>query len=133
MRITLNCSHADTCLPDFWSGHHRAHLQVPVYRGMSARAVRDALKSEIRQGAVMGSDKLARLLSADMVAPEDEKLADAVTRAAYAAIERDVKAAKKGARKLFTDLEPESEDGDSVYAFFVFMPGDYGAEYLEGH
>ena len=81
----------------------------------------------------MGSDKLARLLSADMVAPEDEKLADAVTRAAYAAIERDVKAAKKGARKLFTDLEPESEDGDSVYAFFVFMPGDYGAEYLEGH
>lgn len=131
MRITLNCQHADTCLPDYWGGHHRAHVQIPVYRGMSPKAVRDAIASELRQGAVAGSDRLADLLSADMVAPEDEKLADAVTRAAYAAIRRDVRPAKKGARRLFLDLEPETEDGESVCAFFVFTPGEWGADLLE--
>lgn len=130
MRITLHCHHADTCLPDFWGGHHRAHVQVPVYRGMSPRAVRNAICDELRQGAVAGSDKLARLLAADLVLPEDEKLADAVTRAAYAAVRRDVVPAKKGTRRLFLDLEPD--DGDEcVYAFFVFVPDETCTDYLE--
>lgn len=131
MRITLHCHHADTCLPCYWSGHHRAHVQVPVYRGMSPRAVRDAIRDELRQGAVAGSDKLARLLAADLVLPEDEKLADAVTLAAYAAVRRDVVPAKKGARRLFLDLEPQGDDDESVYAFFVFVPDETCAEYLE--
>lgn len=131
MRITLHCHHADTCLSDFWSGHHRAHVQIPVYRGMSPRALRDAIYSELWQGAIAGSDKLADLLRSDMVQPEDEKLADAVTRAAYAAVRRDVVPAKKGTRRLFLDLEPDNEGEECVYAFFVFMPGEWGAEYLE--
>lgn len=78
---------------------------------------------ELRQGAVMGSTDDARLLSADMVAPGDEKRADQLTRAAYAAVNR-LKPARKGGRKLFTELEKETEDGgadESVYAYFVFV------------
>lgn len=128
MKITLNCLHCDTCLPDYWSGHHLAHISVPVHRGMSAAAVRAALRDELRQGAVCGHDDIARMLSADLVAPEDESRTDAVTRAAYAAINRDVRPAEKGARRLFLDLEPEETDSDdcreSVYAYFVFAERD---------
>jgi hypothetical protein len=121
--MKLCCVHADTCLPDYWGGHHKAHVSVPVWRGMTPKALRDALRSELSQGAVMGSDELARLLSADLVRPDEEKRADAATRAAYAAIRRDVKPAKKGVRRLFPDLEPDDETDDcreSVYAYFIF-------------
>lgn len=117
----LELCHADTCLPDYWSGHHRAHLQIPVYAGMTLKAIKQALKNEISQGVVMGSERLAYLLSADMVKSEEEKDADAATKAAYAAINR-MKPAKKGQKRFFTDLEPGDENSDEVYAFFVFMP-----------
>lgn len=51
---------------------------------------------------------------------ENEKLADKLTAAAYAAVNR-IKPAKKGQRTLFKDLPEEEEDQDySVYAYFVF-------------
>lgn len=25
-KIKLECSHVDTCLPDYWSGHHLPHV-----------------------------------------------------------------------------------------------------------
>lgn len=31
----LECCHADTCLPDYWSGHHLPHVQIAVWRGMT--------------------------------------------------------------------------------------------------
>lgn len=117
----LELCHADTCLPDYWSGHHRAHLQIPVYPGMTLKAIKQALKDEIRQGAVMGSERLAYLLSSGFVAPSEEKEANAATMAAYAAINR-IKPAKKGQKRFFTELEPCDENSDEVYAFFVFMP-----------
>lgn len=120
MKIKLNCQHAGTCLADYWSGHHLPHVQIPVYRGMTPKAVRDALRDELQQGAVMGSDDDARLLSADCVRPGEEKRADALTRAAYAAINRDVKPRVKGTRRLFLGLEPADSDDGEVYAFFVF-------------
>ena len=125
MATKLECAHADTCLPDYWSGHHLPHVQIAVWRGMTMRQVKQAIRDELRQGAVAGSTDAARLLSADMVAPGEEKRADQVTRAAYAAINR-LKPAKKGARRLFTDLEktPDEFDGESVCAFFVFVGED---------
>ena len=108
--------HADTCLPDYWSGHHLPHVQIPVYRGMSLKAIKEALRYELRMGAVMGNTEEARMLSDDFVT--DEKKADKLTRAAYAAINR-IKPEKKGQRKFFTDLD--EYDSESVYAFFVFM------------
>lgn len=119
--MKLECIHIDTCLPDFWSGHHLAYVQVPVYRGISPKALRNELRNELRQGVVMGVTDIARLLAADLVKPEEDAIADKVCRAAYAAINRDVRPAKKGTRHLFMDLEPQTDD---VYAYFVFKECD---------
>lgn len=117
--MKLEFAHADTCLPDYWRGHHRPHVCIPVYKGMTIGALKQTIRDELRQGAVCGSDDDARLLSADFVAPEEVKRADRLTRAAYAAVNR-IKPAKRGQRVLFRDL-PESDDGDSVYAYFVLV------------
>lgn len=114
----FECCHADTCLPDYWSGHHLPHVQIGVWPGMSLEQIRAAIRSEISQGAIMGSTDEARLLSADMVAPEEERRADLLTRRAYAAVAR-MKPARKGQRRFFTDLE-QTEDDATVCAFFVF-------------
>lgn len=122
--IKFECCHADTCLSGYWSGHHLPHVQIPVWRGMTLAQVKSALHDELSQGAVSGSTDNARLLSADMVRPDEEKQADRVTRAAYAAVNR-MRLADKRKRKLFMDLEESTDDdddcGESVYAFFVFV------------
>jgi hypothetical protein len=121
--IKFECCHADTCLSDYWSGHHLPHVQIPVYRGMTLKDVKNAIRSELSQGAVMGSTDNARLLSADMVRPDEVKQADRVTLAAYAAVNR-MRLADPRKRKLFMELEEIDENDDcceSVYAFFVFV------------
>lgn len=118
--IKFECVHADTCLADYWGGHHLPHVQIPVWPGMSLKDIKDAIKDEIRQGAIAGSTEYARLLSADIVKPGEEKLADQVTRAAYASVNR-MKPAKKGQRKFFMDIEEPCEDCETVWAFFVFV------------
>lgn len=118
--MKLECCHADTCLPDYWGGHHLPHVQVPVDSNTSFKELRASIMDEIRQGAVMGSDDNARLLSADMVRPNEEKQADRLTRAVYAAINRDVRPRVKGTRRPFRDIEPASDGFDSVHAYFVF-------------
>ena len=125
-RIKLECCHADTCLPDYWSGHHKAHVQIPVYNGMSMKKIKSSIMDELCQGAVMGNTRFAEILSWDRVNPEDEKLADQVTAVAVAAVNR-IKPNKKGQRKFFTDLDKVDEDDDcseSVYAYFVFIEID---------
>ena len=121
--IKFECCHADTCLPGYWSGHPLPHVQIPVYRGMTLKDVKDAIRSELSQGAVTGSTDNARLLSDDMVREDEVKQADRVTRAAYAAVNR-MRLADKRKRKLFMDLEEIDENDDCyepVYAFFVFV------------
>jgi hypothetical protein len=124
MSLKLNCLHADTCLPDYWAGHHLPHVQVPVDNKMTIGQLRGAIRAELRQGAVAGSTDDARLLSADMVRPDEVKRADALTRAAYAAVNRDVKMHKSGARFPFKDLPGTEDDDSSVYAYFVFKEVD---------
>lgn len=123
MRPVFELAHADTCVSGYWSGHHLPHVQVPVYPGMTLSDIKHAIRQELRQGAIMGSGDDARLLSADMVRPEKVKQADALTRAAYAAVNK-IKPAKRGQRRFFNDLEKPDEDGESVYAFFVFVRQD---------
>jgi hypothetical protein len=120
--IKFECCHAVTCRSDYWSGHHLPHVQIPVWCGMTLTQVKSALRSELSQGAVMGSTDNARLLSADMVRPDEEKQADRVTIAAYAAVNR-MRLADPRKRKLFMDLEEIDENDycESVYAFFVFV------------
>ena len=92
---------------------------VPVDKRTTFKTLRRDLENEIRQGAVMGSDRLAYLLSSDMVKPEDDRAADQAVRCVYAAIRRDVKPAKRGLRYPFRDLNDADGDGESVYAYFV--------------
>lgn len=109
--MKLYCHPVDTCLPDYWSGHHKAHVQIPVYRGMTINAVKNAIISELHEGAIAGSDVIA-----DKLRDYD----DAVFNAAIAAVKRDVKHAQKGRRKLFMDLPEYDENDESVCSFFVF-------------
>lgn len=118
--MKVSIAHADTCLSDYWSGDARPHLQVPAYR-MTFAELRRQLRSEIAQGAVCGNDNDARLLSCDLVT--DEKRADELTRKVYAAINRDIRPAKKGDRLCFRDVET-GDCEESVYAFFVIMVED---------
>ena len=118
--LKFECAHVDTCLPDYWGGHHLPHVQIYAQPGMSLKEIKSAIRSEISQGAVMGSTEYARFLSADFVEPDEEKMADKVTRAAYAAINR-IKPAKKGQRRFFTDVEQDEDGFDSVFAYFVFV------------
>lgn len=117
-RIILEAVHVDTCLPCYWSGHHLAHVQIPVYRGMSLKAIKDALHSELNEGAVAGSDERTR----DDSGEEGDKW----YAAAHAAVNR-IKPEKKGQRQFFMDLEEPDDHAlydDSVYAFFVFVEQD---------
>lgn len=94
-------AHADTCLPDYWSGHHLPHISVPVYRSMTAGSLRDALRDEVNQGAIAGAD-----------APADND------DAAHAAMLDAILALRILSEQPFADLENDED----VYAFFVFVP-----------
>lgn len=117
-RPLLEWALADICLPDYWSGHHLPHVQIPVWSGMTLKQIKDALRDELRMGYVSGTCDAARILQADWVPPSQEKVAEALMRAAYAAVNR-IKPAHKGQRKLFTDLEPAEDNDYSLYAYFV--------------
>lgn len=115
-------AHADTCLPDYWSGHSAAHVSIPIpHKGMFLKDIKAAILNELIQGAVGGSDDNARLLSADWVPERDVKPAHAITRAAHAAVNR--LKLTNGKRKAFTDIVyEENEDRDyDVYAYFVLV------------
>ena len=103
----LECAHGDTCLPDYWGGHHLPHIAVPVWHGMTMVSLKRSLLSELNGGAIAGS-----------VRPDD--FPDSWYRRARAAVRR-LKPGRKGARRLFLDLEPDDGDGESVMAFFVFV------------
>jgi hypothetical protein len=115
----MECCHADTCLSDYWGGHHLPHVQIAAWPGMTMAQIKQAIRSEISQGAIMGSTDDARLLCADMVDPGEERRADMLTRRAYAAIAR-MKPARKNQRRFFMDLDPQDDDTETAYAFFVF-------------
>lgn len=118
LRVVLEAVQADVCLPDYWRGHHLPHIAVPVSGDTTMKQLRQAMRDELRQGAVMGNTDDARLLSADMVFPEEVARADRLTRAAYAAVNR--LKLTPGKRRPFPNLDP-ADDRDSVYAYFVFV------------
>ena len=117
--MKVSIAHTDTCLPDYFSGDSRPWLSIPAYQ-QSFASVRRALENEVRQGAIGGNDGNARLLSADMVRPDEESRADELTRKVYAAIRRDIRPAKKGDRLAFRDIEC-ADDGETIMAYFVII------------
>lgn len=107
----LECLHADTCLPDYWGGHHLAHISIPIYGRMTLREIKNALHSELNQGAVAGNDARSWDNSGEV--------GDTWFYRAHAAIEK-MRPSVKGKRVFFEDV-PIDEEGDyPVYAYFVF-------------
>ena len=118
--MKVSIAHTDTCLPDYFSGDSRPWLCIPAHRQTFA-SVRRALCDELRMGAIGGSDEHARLLSANMVRPDEESRADELTRKVYAAIRRDIRPAKKGDRLVFRDIGEPGDCEDMVMAYFVII------------
>lgn len=117
--MKMICHAFDVCLPDYWSGHHMPHVQVAVTRRkMSFAEIRRAIRHELRHGYVMGSSDDARMLSADFT--PDERRANALNRAAYAAVNRDVVGARKGQRYADTGVDIVDDDDATVCMYFVF-------------
>lgn len=116
--MQLQCLYADTCLSDYWGGHHLAHVCFPARNGMTIDEVRQALHSELDQGAIAGADKRAQ----DNHPEHEDWLA-----AAHAAVDRDVNLADPAKPHLFADLAPDDDAGDNpndVQAYFVFRDAD---------
>ena len=117
-RYQLECCHADTCFPDYWGGHHLAHVQVPVWNGMSLVELKKALMAELNEGAVAGTGYPGDHDEQWYAAARDA--VRAIEAKAVRAIEAKTAA---GAENLFPLLVPQTEDDDdvpTVYAFFVF-------------
>ena len=106
----LECVHVDTCLPDYFGGHHLAWVCIPVYKPLSLSEIKSALHSEINQGAIGGND--------DRVRDDSGDVGDAWFYRAHAAINR-IQPSIKGKRKFFTDIDCDGSS-DCVYAYFVF-------------
>ncbi len=119
-RYHLECIHADTCFPDYWGGHHLAHVQVPVWNGMSLAELKKALMSELNEDAVAGAGYPGDHDEQWYAAARDA--VQAIEAFAVRAIEAKTPAA--AAENLFPLLVPQTEDDDvpTVYAFFVFRP-----------
>lgn len=104
--------HADTCLADFWSGHHLPHVSVPVDGATTVKEVLAGIRSELSQGAVAGS------LGWKVI--ESEEFRAACMQAVQELSEMNADTLDKPA---FPDLEVWDDDClDSVMAFFVFVP-----------
>ena len=96
--MKLECCHADTCLSDYWGGHHLPHVSIPVWPDMTCQDIRKAIRSELWQDAVMGA----------RYNPEDAEW----FQAACEAVDR----IETRVEHPFNDLE----NYDDVYAYFVF-------------
>lgn len=118
MKLHITCT--DACLPDYFSGDSRPWLCIPVDGATTFKACREMLRDEIRQGAFGGNNELYCLLAADWLPEHNVDKADKAIKALYAAINREIVSAKKGARLAFPDLDRRIDaDDDCVYAYFV--------------
>ena len=118
--IKFECCHADTCLPDYWSGHHLPHVQIPVFCGMTLAQVKSALHDELSNGYVAGSGELACAFDYDI--STDKERTEELRKEAHAAIDA-IQLRDPENDHCFMGLEESTDDdcSDSVYAFFVFV------------
>lgn len=92
--------HVDTCLSDYWSGHHLPHVGIPVQPGMTADEIKGAIRSEIHADAVIKGE------DADY-----ENYLEAVDAMKFLMAEE----------TYFNDVDYSEEDGETVYAYFAYV------------
>jgi hypothetical protein len=103
----FECCHADTCLSDYWSGHHLPHISVPAYP-MTLDELKRLLHGEVFEGAIAG-------------AIETHEMPESFFDALNVAID-EITATKD---ILFDDIEIDADDDfNTVYAYFVFVERD---------
>lgn len=106
--MKLKCSHVSTCLPDYWGGHAKAHISVPVTARMDATELRRSLKQEVSNADFGGGD-LRFYEYHDSFVPE-----------CLDAAEKAVDELHIPDGPLFLGLPEQEEGDDSVYAYFIF-------------
>ena len=123
--MNLEIIHVDTCLPCYWSGHHKAHICIPVWHGMTFDQLKASLHSEISQAAIRGYDKISEILGLM------GNFSDAETRAAYWAAHDAVDniAVHDGINpdnpdNLFCDLEQTDDPDDMTFAYFLIVESE---------
>ena len=67
----MECLYAGVMLPDYWGGHHLAHVGIYVWETMTAEDLKAAISSELWQGAVAGSEYNEDLYDAYIKAVDD--------------------------------------------------------------
>ena len=113
--FNLVCAHADTCLADYWRGHHLPHISYPVCKNMTLGELKYWLIDELKSGAIAGADF------------EKYQNNEAWFESAESAINSmSVPDSNLGDdTPLFTELDESTKDGMSdepwVYAYFVFI------------
>lgn len=125
MSMKFEIVHVDTCLSGFWGGHHKAHVSIPVWNGMSLADVKSSILNEIIQGCVSGSDRTVDLL-ATFEGVDSEEVVEA-----YAAVKKAVDAMQVAdgvnPDHLFNDLDVLDDDevyDDPVQAYFLIVESD---------
>lgn len=101
--------HADTCLPDYWGGHHLPHIAIMAYP-MTFKQCKEHLKTEVLVGAVMGEynntdiEYIAMITAIDNLSLKDNKPDSTI---------------------VFSDVIDDNSDNefsDHPQAYFVFKP-----------
>lgn len=122
--MNLEIVYVRTCLADYWSGHHKAHVCVPVWNGMTFNELKSSLHSEISEGAICGSDTVSDLLRVSGDFSEEEiEIAD---QAAHNAVDNIVLSESADQYHLFGDIDEadetqENDYHDTVYAYFLIV------------
>ncbi len=107
----LIISHYDTCLPDYFSGHHLPYIQIPAYK-MTLESLKQALKQE-------AGEYIVNL--------NDEDISDELYTAILSAI--DNIALLDGVTTVFDNIDSDDVDDaagefihvDTVYAYFLIQ------------
>lgn len=110
--------YVNTCLPDYWSGHHKAHVCIPVWNGMTFNELKSSLHSEIAQCAVCGSDTIAEMLS--LSGDFSDEATSTAYQAAHDAVDAITLSESANPNHLFSNLDLD-DDGETVYAYFLIV------------
>ncbi len=106
----LTISHYDTCLPDYFSGHHLPYIQIPAYK-MTLETLKQDLKHEAGEFICnLGDDISEELYNAILSAIDDITLLDGVTT-------------------VFDNIDSDDDDQDefdggyypTVFAYFLIQ------------